>query len=74
MGGQSHFDHIIIIEDGASRFCHVACEEESSHDRVRPIKNRRLRYHHASIEVHQAHLISAIITPLMNDLDLNVIK
>ena len=47
---------IRVIEDGVSRFQHVVREEESARDRVRPIRNRRLRYHHASIKVHRPHL------------------
>ena len=54
------------IEDGVLRFCHVACEEEVSHNRVRSIVNRRLRFLHASIEVDRAHLILAVITLQMN--------
>ena len=50
------------IEDGVLRFCHVAREEEFSRDCVRAIGNRRLRCRYASIEVHWAYLISAIIT------------
>ena len=40
------------IEDGALRFCNIAREEKVSRDCVCSIKNKLLRYHHASIEVH----------------------
>ena len=49
---------VYSIEDGALRFCHVACEEETSPNCVCPIMNRRLRFRHASIEVHQAFNLS----------------
>ena len=50
------------IGDKVLRFFHVACKEESSRNRVHLIGNRRLRYGHASIEVHQVYLISTVIT------------
>ena len=50
------------IGDEVLRFFHVACKEESSRNLVHPIGNRRMTYGHASIEVHQVHLISAVIT------------
>ena len=49
------------IEDGALRFFHVAREEEASLDRICLIVNRHLRCRHASTEVYQVHLISAVI-------------
>ena len=55
-----------LIKDGSLRFCHVAHEEEALHDCVCPIVNRHLRCRHGSIEVHRAHLISAIIILQMN--------
>ena len=54
------------IEDEALKFCHIAREEEASRDRVSMIRNQRLRCHHASIKVHQAYLISTVITIQMN--------
>ena len=51
-----------LIEEGALRFCHIEHEEEASRDRVRPIVNRRRRCRHASTDVHQVHLISAVKT------------
>ena len=35
---------VYLIEDEASKFLHVTCEEESSRDLVGLIGNRRLRY------------------------------
>ena len=55
---------VCLIRDEGPRFRHITCEEEFSHDRVRLIKNQRMGYHHASIEVHRAHLISTVITSL----------
>ena len=60
------FDYSKNPRDEALRFRHVACEEESLRDRVSLIKNRRPRYHHASIGVRRAHLISAFITLQIN--------
>ena len=54
--------YVRSIEEGALRFCHIVREEEASRDRVRPIKNRRLRFYHVFIEVYKVSLISAIIT------------
>ena len=54
------------IKDGALTFCHVAREAEAWRDRDYSIVNRRLKYRHSSIEVHRAHLISAIITLQIN--------
>ena len=55
-----------LIKDGALGFFHVMREEEMLCDRVYPIVNRRVRCRQASIKVHRAPLISAIITPQMN--------
>ena len=69
--GVLKFFHIYSIKDGALIFCHIAHEEESSRDRVHLIRNRRLRCHHTSIEVHQAYLISTVIT-LQSMAEINV--
>ena len=55
------------IEDGALRFRHVAREEEVSHNACRLIFIECSRYSHMSAGVHQAHLISSVITPQIND-------
>ena len=59
--------HAHSIKDGALRFCHIAHEEETSHNRVCLIVNQHLRCRHVSIKVHRAHLISAVINLHMND-------
>ena len=46
---------VCSIEDGVLRFCDIACEEESSRNCIRLIRNRRLRCRHASIEVYRAY-------------------
>ena len=53
---------VCLIADGALRFFHVVREEESLHNRVCSMGNRRQGYHQASTKVHRAHLISAVIT------------
>ena len=58
---------ICSIGDEVPRFHYVACDEESSHNHVRLIGNQCPTYCYASIEVHQAHLISVIITLQIND-------
>ena len=63
------FSHVCLIGDEAPKFGHVGCEEESLHDRIRLIGNQRLRYHHTSVEVHHAHLISVVITLQINGWD-----
>ena len=57
---------VCLIGDEAPRFCHVACEEESSRDRVYSIGNRHPRYRHASIKVHGVHLILVVISLQIN--------
>ena len=57
---------IYLIQDEMLILHHVVCEEESLHDHVCSIRNRRPRYFHASIEVHEAYLISFIITLQIN--------
>ena len=54
--------HVCSIKDGALRFCHIARAEEASCDHVCLIGNRCLRCGNASSEVHQAYLISVVIT------------
>ena len=46
---------VCSIEDRVLRICDIVCEEESSRDCVRPIRNRRLRCRHVFIEVSQAY-------------------
>ena len=54
------------IKEGALRFHHVTHEEEASHNAGRLIFIECSRCNHVFTGVHQACLISAAITSLMN--------
>ena len=54
-------------EDGAVGFFHVSHEEEASYNTCRSTFVERSRCSHVSKGVHQACLISTIITPKMNN-------